>query len=214
VTTCPGCANGWYWTQGWGNLFTVVVAVAAIAVSAWYNRRTLRNANAIFDQGRIDARNDKLRAEIAGLMGASGDTRVRQDMFLHRLGKSSRDPRNQSMQARERLQESLKADFSEVLGDAYNRIGVHMISAKLLLLNDDQTIRDHIDRIGELSRQQQEFIHTLIDSVKQPGPTAAINETEERELEDEKTALLEYLVNEWEPATRRPHSLKRRGWPF
>ena len=86
--------TGWY-TPGWGNLFTVAVAATAIGVSAWYNRRTLRNANEInqrtldntnekFHQGRVDARNDKLRAEIAGLLDALSERKSQWAVFTHR----------------------------------------------------------------------------------------------------------------------------------
>lgn len=200
----------WQWTQGWGNLFTVLVAVAAIAVSAWYNRRTLRNANAMFNQGRTDACKTKLREEIAGLMSASGEARYQQEVFLRNFRKSTRDLDSKTDQKRDELMWSLKADFSKLLGDPYNRFGVHMISAKLLLLRDDQTVTDHFKVIQDLTNAQQKYIDSLIDSVRSADPTAVMNEDEERErnelLEAEKGKLLTYLMENWEPEARKPHS--------
>lgn len=201
--------TGW-WTPGWGNLFTVLVAVAAIVVSAWYNRRTLRNANAMFNRGRIDARNTEFRKEIAGLMSASGESKYQQIVFLKKFRKSTSDLGAKNPQQRDALMRSLKADFSEVVCDAYNRFGVHMISAKLLLLNDDQTITGHLGTIQTLTNAQQEYIDSLIDAVKSDDPIALMNEDQERDrnrlLEAEKCELLTYLMEKWEPETRKPHS--------
>lgn len=211
----------WHWTPGWGNLSTVLVAVAAIVVSAWYNRRTLRNANtifnqgridanAMFNQGRIDARNAEFREEIAGLMSASGESKYQQIVFLKKFRESTSELDDKTPEQRDALMRTLKADFSEVLGDAYNRIGVHMISAKLLLLNDDQTILGHLKEIEDLSDAQQEYIDSLIESVSLGDPSTVMDEDKERErnslLEIGKGNLLMYLVNVWEPNVRKPHS--------
>ena len=64
--------HDWHYTQGWGSLGTITVAVLAIISSALYNRRTLRQARAIADdtlalatQQRADTRGDVLRTELA-----------------------------------------------------------------------------------------------------------------------------------------------------
>lgn len=197
--------TGW-WTPGWGNLFTVLVAVAAMAVSV----RALKNANKVFNQGRIDARNTKLREEIAGLMSASGEAKYQQDVFVRNFRKSTGDLSSKTGEKRDALMWSLKADFSKVLGDAYNRFGVHMISAKLLLLNDDTTITNHFKKIQDSTNSQQKYIDSLIDAVKSGDPSALMNEDQERKrnalLEAEKGELLTHLMKKWEPEARKPHS--------
>ncbi|ASW91972.1 hypothetical protein [Mycobacterium marseillense] len=75
----------WEWTPGWGNLFTVLVAAAAIGVSAWYNRRTLRSTDEKFVQGRIDARTDKLRQAVAGLVSDIEEFKQQSQVFWTRI---------------------------------------------------------------------------------------------------------------------------------
>jgi hypothetical protein len=73
-------ATGW-WTPGWGNLFTVVIAGAAVVAAIVNNRMTLSTtvanfkraqdaASKQFTEARKDARTEKLRAEIAALVTA------------------------------------------------------------------------------------------------------------------------------------------------
>jgi hypothetical protein len=62
--------TGWHYTLGWGNLFTVIVASIAIIASVTVSVITLRRNASQFEQGRIDARNDKLRAEVIDLISA------------------------------------------------------------------------------------------------------------------------------------------------
>ena len=65
------CEWSAFWhVAGWGNLFTVAVAIIAIGLIAWFDLRTLRSADEKFHQGRIDARNDNPRGDIAAFMDA------------------------------------------------------------------------------------------------------------------------------------------------
>lgn len=64
--------HDWHYTDGWGSLGTILVAVLAILASVWYNRRTLRQARVLGDatititkQQRADLRYDVLRKELA-----------------------------------------------------------------------------------------------------------------------------------------------------
>lgn len=64
--------HNWHYTDGWGNLGTIAVAILAILASAWYNRRTLRQARVLGDatisltkQQRADLRYDVLRKELS-----------------------------------------------------------------------------------------------------------------------------------------------------
>jgi hypothetical protein len=64
-----------------------------------------------------------------------------------------------------------------------------------------------------LTNAQQEYIDRLIDSGKSDNPSAVMNEDQERErnslLEAEKGKLLTYLMEKWEPETRKPYSQTR-----
>lgn len=62
----------WHYTDGWGSLGAIVVAILAIIVSAWFNRRTLQQSRILGDetisvtkQQRADLRSDVLRKELA-----------------------------------------------------------------------------------------------------------------------------------------------------
>ena len=48
----------WHYTGGWGNLFTVTVALIAITASVVVSVITLRRNTSHFEQSRIDTRND------------------------------------------------------------------------------------------------------------------------------------------------------------
>jgi uncharacterized membrane protein YcjF (UPF0283 family) len=78
--------TGW-WTQGWGNLFTVTAALLAVGVGAWTNLRNFRLA-------REDGRNDRLREEVAALLSATGRWNAQQEMMRKRAydAKESFDP--------------------------------------------------------------------------------------------------------------------------
>ena len=62
--------SAWQYTVGWGNAFTVVVAVVAIISSVVVSVITLRRNTSHFEQSRLDARNDKLREEVIDLISA------------------------------------------------------------------------------------------------------------------------------------------------
>jgi hypothetical protein len=137
--------TGW-WTPGWGNLFTVAVAIIAIGVSAWFNLRTLRSADKKFQQGRIDARNDKLRGDIAAFMDAVGERASQLDVFTHRINELVKAylPDNPPG-ALAQFQQSSKAVLSETLSDAYRRTATHTFAINIL--TDDPGILDHVNRI-------------------------------------------------------------------
>jgi hypothetical protein len=60
----------WQYTLGRGNTFTITVAVVAIVASVAISVITLRRNENAFEQSRIDARTDKLRAEVIDLISA------------------------------------------------------------------------------------------------------------------------------------------------
>jgi hypothetical protein len=78
-------AGEWLISWHWGSVLTVLVAIGAIGVSAWANRRTLRQSADInsktlqqsadqFRRQRLDEREDKLRTEIAQIRPKRGDS--------------------------------------------------------------------------------------------------------------------------------------------
>lgn len=75
----------WQYTPGWRNLFTVTVASIAIIASVVVRVITLSRNARQFEQTRLDARNDKLKAEIAALQTVLDERSSRQAVFTKRL---------------------------------------------------------------------------------------------------------------------------------
>lgn len=210
--------TGWY-TPGWGNLFTVTLAAAAIGVNAWYNRRTLRNANEInqrtldnanqifnqgrvdanqkFVQARIDARNDKLRAEIAEFLDAVSERRSQWAVFTHRRS--------------ELTGQSLRAAWSELLSDSYTRIGTHSLTIEIL--TDDPGIVDPVRRIVQICGLERQTVDTALEAMSSPTPPADTSGLQEafaqllvidrsNAIGRERQALIDYVMGEWAQQNR------------
>ncbi|KUH85315.1 MULTISPECIES: hypothetical protein [unclassified Mycobacterium] len=134
--------TGW-WTPGWGNLFTVAVATAALAVGAWFNRRTLSSAAERHDQGRLDGRYDKLRSEVAALLSASGQRRSQMEVFAKQVNDLIAG--TPSVADRGTLMVAIQAALNESVGALYAKINGHAYAVRMLT-NDSQIV----DRIGEI----------------------------------------------------------------
>jgi hypothetical protein len=209
--------TGWY-TPGWGNLFTVGIAAAAIAVNAWYNRRTLRSANEKFEQnrndanekfrqGRVDARNDKLRAEIADFLEAISERKSRWSAFTQRIVEL--DPQAASNPTQFGL--SLRAAWYELLSDSYTRIGIHSLAIEIL--TDDPGIIDPLRRIvqiGGAERQQFDTVLDLLAGLTSPADASRLQVAVGQLLvvgrgnviDLERQALVDYVMGEWAQQNR------------
>lgn len=140
-----GWLTGW-WTPGWGNLFTVAIASAALGVGAWYNRKTLTRTDERFAQGRVDARIDKLRAELAALLSASGQRRQQMEIFAHKV--TDLIAGAQSIADRDKLMIDTQAALNETVGELYARIDAHVFAVRML--TDDSFILGRIAEIDEV----------------------------------------------------------------
>lgn len=134
--------TGW-WTPGWGNLFTVAIATAALGVGAWFNHQTLKRAAERHTQGRLDARHDKLRAELAALLSASGRRRSEMEIFANRV--TDLIAATQSIADRGKLMIGIRAALNETVGALYARIEGHVYAVGML--TNDVLI---LGRIGEI----------------------------------------------------------------
>jgi len=128
----------WHYTLGWGNLFTVTVAVFAIVASVTVNVITLRRNASHFEQGRIDARNDKLRAEVIDMISALSERRSQVAIVVQRI-------RQLENVDRQTIHQNIDAMFSENLWDAYRRATSHAFAA--LALTEDKEAAEAIGRI-------------------------------------------------------------------
>ena len=129
---------GWHYTLGWGNLFTVTVATIAIIASVTVSVITLRRNSIHFEQGRIDARNDKLRAEVIDLISALSQRHSQAGIVLQRIGQlESVD--------RQAIHQNIKDMFAEDLWDAYRRATSHAFA--VLALTEDKQAAEAIGLI-------------------------------------------------------------------
>ena len=160
----------WHWTPGWGNLFTVIAAVAAILVGASINLLTLRSANQKFEQGRVDARNVQLMEEIGGLLSASGERGSQQAVYVQRLMEIVRGllP-NQPPVILDPLRWRARSALSETISDTFTRIGTHLIAINLL--TDNPRIIEQTAVIQAEEFEQKKYLESLIEKIgTQPTP--------------------------------------------
>lgn len=141
-------AAAWHYTLGWGNLFTVTVALIAIMASVAVSIITLRRNASHFEQSRLDTRNDKLRAEVIDLIGALSQRRSQVGIVFQRI----RQLENVDRQA---IHQNIEAMFSEDLWDSYRRATSHAFA--VLALTEDKEATEAIGLIlgalGEIRKR-------------------------------------------------------------
>jgi hypothetical protein len=129
---------GWHYTLGWGNFFTVTVASIAIIASVTVSVITLRRNGSHFEQNRIDARNDKLRAEVIDLISALSQRSSQVGIVLQRI-------RQLDSVDRQTIHQNIKDMFSEDLWDSYRRATSHAFA--VLALTEDKQAAEAIGLI-------------------------------------------------------------------
>ena len=160
----------WHYTLGWGNLFTVTVALIAVTASVVVSVITLRRNASHFEQNRIDTRNDKLRAEVIDLISALSQRRSQVELVFQRI----RQLENVDRQA---IHQNIQAVFSEDLWDAYRRATSHAFA--VLALTEDKEATEAIGLIlGALGK-----IRKLVGAAAaNPSATDLVEQAEADEL--------------------------------
>lgn len=156
--------TGW-WTPGWGNLFTVVVALAAVGVSAAFNIATLRRSVAQHRQVRTDATTDKLRNELVEYF--TGIERCRtaarklggqlQEITAATLRDLKGDNDPEVMKA---YRSRAYAAYSETLPEAQLRLAANEF--KLMLLTTDREILTRTGKISGLLNEDAKDFEVLV----------------------------------------------------
>jgi hypothetical protein len=129
---------GWHYTLGWGNFFTVMVASIAIVASVTVNVIMLRRNASHFEQGRIDSRNDKLRAEVIDLISALSQRSSQVAIVLQRINQLERVDR-------QAIHQNIEDMFSGDLWDSYRRANSHAFA--VLALTEDKQAAEAIGLI-------------------------------------------------------------------
>ena len=184
---------------------TIIVGVLAVVVSAIFNFATLQRFGRQFQQGRSDARNDKLRAELAAFNVALGERKSQLDVFVYRIqglaeSFSPDDPPNSS-----EFEQTARAAL--LVADAYRRISGHTFAINML--TDDRDITARVNRIQQqISADRQEIEATLEPKNRTASSEAHIEELKQRQagrrelLEREQADLVDYCPTKWAPLTR------------
>jgi hypothetical protein len=164
--TTSAYAAAWHYTLGWGNFFTVTVAVIAIIASVCVSVITLRRNATHFEQSRLDARNDKLRAEVIDLISALSERRWQVEIALQRI----RQVENVDRQA---IQHNVAATFSEDLWDSYRQATSHAFA--VLALTEDA---EAAEAIGLLLAAHAKILRLVERSAANPSTTHLIDRAE------------------------------------
>lgn len=183
-------ATGW-WTPGWGNLFTVGIAAAAVVAAIVNNRVTLSTSVANFKQAqdaaskqfteaRKDARTEKLRSEIAALMTAIDEqqsTGVKiMTGIVDAMGQVGLptplthavlpQPTNyeEHYDDMRRAFIAAESDFEDTVSPIYRRIAAH--SFGVLMLTDDAEIIRPVKRLDSNTAAEWSFMRDLYKRAK------------------------------------------------
>ncbi len=171
--------SAWQYTVGWGNTFTVAVAVIAIISSVVVSVITLRHHAETqyqsFEQSRIDTRNDKLREEVIDLISALSQRTSQVEIVVPRI-------RQLENVDRHAIHQNFEAMFSEDFWDFYRRATSHAFA--VLALTED---KEAAAAIG--------LIHGALGKVRKLVETAAADPSTTHLVERAETDKLRYEID-------------------
>ena len=151
----------WHYTLGWGNLFTVTVALIAITASVVVSVITLRRNTHHFEQNRLDARNDKLRAEVIDLISALSQRSSQVEIVVRRI-------RQLESVDRQAIHQNFQAMFSDDLWDSYRRATSHAFA--VLALTEDKEATEAIGLILGALQKIPKLVETAAASASATHP--------------------------------------------
>jgi hypothetical protein len=151
--------TGW-WTPGWGNLFTVLVATAALGIGAWFNIRTLQRTDDRFTQGRIDARNDKLRVAIAGLFSALSERLSINGAYTQRMAGIPKPSGPDAATLREWGKQG-KIAVEDTMAPLTRRIGEHILI--ILMLTTDENIIGPVEKLERITTEELADLRKIME---------------------------------------------------
>jgi hypothetical protein len=172
---------GWHYTMGWGNLFTVTVAMFAIIASVTVNVITIRRHASQFEQGRIDTRNDRLRTEVIDLISALSQRKSQAEILVRRI-------RQLEAVDRQAIHENIKAVFAEDLWDSYRRATSHGFA--VLALTEDT---EAAGAIGLILGALEKIRHLVETAAISQSPSPVVDRPELDKLSYEIDAATNQL---------------------
>jgi hypothetical protein len=171
----------WHYTLGWGNAFTVTVALIAIVSSVIVSLITLRRNASHFEQSRTDARNDKLRAEVIDLISTLSQRSSQVEVVIQRIKQIENVDR-------QIIHQHIDEMLSGHLWDSYRRATSH--SFAVLTLTEDKEAAEAIGLIiGALGK-----IRKLAENAaSSPSAIHLVNRDEANKLSREIDTATEKL---------------------
>ena len=156
----------WQYTLGWGNTFTVTVALVAIVASVVVSVITLRRNQIQFEQSRIDARNDKLRAEVIDLISALSQRSSQVEIVVQRI-------RQLESVDRGAIRQNFAEMFSDDLWDSYRRATSHAFA--VLALTED---KEAVEAIGLILGALEKLPNLVETAAAHPSATHPVDTTD------------------------------------
>jgi hypothetical protein len=168
--------HGWHYTPGWGALGTVTVAIIALIASATFNVITLRRASRQAREGRRDARNDRLRGEVAGLFNALAERQGKHMIMAHRLREFANSAPVTGTPAQISIfQSSVTTSYRELVDAPYREIVTRCFAVSLVTKDDNLVgLTDSLRKIIESERKQYESL--IESSVSEHGDLQKIRQ--------------------------------------
>jgi hypothetical protein len=171
----------WHYTAGWGNFFTVAVAVIAIIASVRVSAITMKHNANQFEQRRIDKRHDRLRAEVIDLISALSERKWQIEIVVQSIGQLS-------IVDRQAIHHNIEATFSENLWDSYRRTTSHAF-AVLTLTEDQEASR----AIGLILAALGQIVRLVEKGAANPSTTHLIDRAQADTLNNEIDAATNRL---------------------
>jgi hypothetical protein len=156
----------WQYTLGWGNTFTVTVALVAIVASVVISIITLKRNESQFEQSRIDARTDKLRAEVIDLISALSQRSSQVEIVVQRI-------KQLESVDRQAIQQNFREMFSEDLWDSYRRATSHAFA--VLALTAD---KEAVEAIGLILGALEKLPNLVETAAANPSATHPVDTAE------------------------------------
>jgi hypothetical protein len=128
-------------------LVSVVFNVCSVAANGFAIGRT----RAHFRRARLDARNDKLRAEIAGLFGALSE-RSSVDQLVKRRRDELGQPTAKDLTAMKEIGAQTRLIIEETLAPLHYQVATHAFL--ILMLTNDDNITSRVQTIEQTSSEE------------------------------------------------------------
>ena len=142
-------------------------ALIVVVVSVWLCTRMFRRTVEQFEQGKLDAQNDRLRSEIIHLINSLSAGPPPVDAIVSRItALTDKIDAADRAASRDQIKLNAKAAVSGALSGTYRQIYAHSIA--ILMLTDDAAVVDPVRRImnaAELELQAFEAIIAGSDGV-------------------------------------------------